>query len=124
MTELSTNKTMQELATQINEQHRLVEGAARATINYALQAGQLLLEAKSRCRHGQWQPWLEVNFEDSVRTAQSYMRIADHWPEIEAKAQSSALLSLSSCGISRCDSSLVRSGRRGRWFKSSRPDFL
>lgn len=45
----------------------------------ALHCGEALLEIKRLLGHGQWIPWLEKNFDGSVRTAEVYMGIAKHW---------------------------------------------
>ena len=37
--------------------------------------GRLLVEAKARCKHGQWLPWLEREFGWSDDTARNYMGI-------------------------------------------------
>ena len=78
-----------EIARRINalhaeaEQHRsrccdAVYGALRA----AWQAGHLLLKQKRKIVHGNWELWLERNFEGKVRTAQRYMLLAKSVPDI------------------------------------------
>jgi hypothetical protein len=47
------------------------------TINESIvEIGQKLIEAKSLCKHGEWEKWLESNFEWSDRTAQNFMNVA------------------------------------------------
>jgi hypothetical protein len=83
------------LAKRINEEHRRCEGAVNAALEHAMNAGDLLLEAKGKAPHGTWQGWLAEHFDGSVRTAQAYMRVAARRGEVEAaKTQSSAPLSL------------------------------
>ncbi len=85
------------LAKRINEEHRRCEGAVNAVLEHAMNAGDLLLEAKAQAPHGTWQGWLADHFDGSVRTAQAYMRVAARRDEVEAtKTQSSAPLSLDS----------------------------
>jgi hypothetical protein len=76
-----------QLAEQINAEHQQVETALRAGLEHAKRAGELLLEAKQQCHHGEWLPWLGANVEFSERTAQAYMRVASRWDELTAKAQ-------------------------------------
>jgi hypothetical protein len=38
-------------------------------------AGELLIEAKSLLKHGEWGNWLTENASFTERTAQSYMRL-------------------------------------------------
>jgi hypothetical protein len=70
------------------------EGAVRAALERARQAGQLLLEAKAQCRHGEWLPWLSANVRLSERTAQGYMRLAVEWERLQANPQRVADLPL------------------------------
>ncbi len=97
------------LATRINALHHEVETHKTQMLLKARAAGELLLEAKDTVLHGEWQDWLEANFEGSGRTARAYMRIARRWDVIQAKRQSTATLSISEA------LQLVRYGyRRGR----------
>ena len=82
------------LASEINAHHQAAEAALNRGLEEAHKCGELLLEAKAACPHGTWQKWLSENFRGSMRTAQCYMRIANHWAEIEAKSADSALLSI------------------------------
>lgn len=64
-----------ELAAQINEAHRQAETMAQGAVEQALQAGALLLEAKSQCGHGNWLGWIGKNLKFGERTASTYMRV-------------------------------------------------
>ena len=59
---------------------KVIEGelqiALKREIADVIAIGELLLEAQDQLEHGQWLPWLEVNFAASVRTAQNYMSAA------------------------------------------------
>jgi hypothetical protein len=83
-----------ELAGRINAEHTEALAAARASLTHARNAGQLLLEAKKQCGHGQWLSWLKDHVRFSKRTAQAYMRVAERWGELESKAQATALLTI------------------------------
>ena len=78
---------MSTLATRINSHHAAAVLYARAALEHARAAGALLLEAKDSCKHGEWLPWLTVNFKGSEKTAQNYMRIARRWAYIVAAAK-------------------------------------
>jgi Protein of unknown function (DUF3102) len=84
---------LKHLAAQINEKHQACEQALRASVQHALDAGRLLIEAKKRVGHGNWLPWLKANVSVSARTAQAYLKLAKDWPAVEAKAQRVADLS-------------------------------
>jgi len=85
---------LQDLAERINEEHDNCERSLRQGLQHALNAGGLLIEARSLCPHGAWATWLEDNTTVSQRTAQLYMRVARGLPVLEAKAQHVADLSL------------------------------
>lgn len=66
-----------DLATQINAEHAAATDHARSAVQSARKAGELLLQAKTQCSHGEWLPWLKAHCPDiSQRTAQGYMRLA------------------------------------------------
>jgi hypothetical protein len=94
VTKLVKRPDLVDLAKQINHEHQEAEGLARRTLDHVRKAGELLLEAKGKVPHGQWLPWLEANVKASVRTCQTYMRVAERWGELEAKAQSPAHLTM------------------------------
>jgi hypothetical protein len=52
------------------------ERSARASLQHACRAGQLLIEAKNQTLHGQWLSWLDQNCNVSERSAQAYMQVA------------------------------------------------
>jgi hypothetical protein len=74
---------LETLATRINEEHRACDEALREGLRHAVNAGELLIEAKSLCPYGAWGVWLEENFEGSDRTARAYMRVARELPALE-----------------------------------------
>jgi hypothetical protein len=71
-----------ELAGRINAEHQAAETALRAGLQHAKTAGDLLIEAKKHCRHGEWLPWLKANVRFSERTARRYVTIASQWEEL------------------------------------------
>lgn len=85
-------RDLSSLAEQINDEHRQCESDLQSALQHAINAGQLLSEAKAGVDHGQWLPWLESNCTFSARTAQAYVRLAKHLPELESKAQHAAHL--------------------------------
>jgi hypothetical protein len=84
-----------ELAEQINAYHDRVVESLNSGLEHARHAGELLMEAKARCPHGEWSQWLAENFRGSGRTAQGYMRVAQSWPEIEAAKSATGVADLS-----------------------------
>lgn len=92
--EMQKSETLKGLADEANEAHRECQASVRTTLEQAQQCGEILSRAKRLIDHGQWETWLEANFEGSVRTAQTYMRVAANPQEFAPKAQNSALLSI------------------------------
>jgi hypothetical protein len=81
-------RRLEALAEKINALHGKVEVALRAGLEHARNAGELLLQVRDQCDHGEWLPWLRDHVQFSERTAQAYMRVARRWGElVEAKAQ-------------------------------------
>lgn len=62
--------------TQVNEEHRLARQCADFAIEHAIKCGELLAEKKAALKHGEFEPWIEVNCEFSIRSAQAYMKAA------------------------------------------------
>lgn len=83
------------LAEQINHQHSRAINAMRDALGHAVKAGEMLREAKSRCRHGQWLQWLNDQFDGSRRTAQRYMVLAENQGKIKDAANASRVSYLS-----------------------------
>jgi hypothetical protein len=72
--------TFTDLARKIAAAHTLAQQHAGAAAHYAIEVGELLIEAKATLPHGKWLPWLRENLPFSDRTAQAYMRLATHTP--------------------------------------------
>jgi hypothetical protein len=54
-------------------------------LQYALECGRYLLEAKSQISYGTWIDWVREHCEMDERLAQRYMRVAKHWPKLTAE---------------------------------------
>jgi Protein of unknown function (DUF3102) len=74
-----------ELAELITQAHRAADGSAREAVQHAITAGRLLLDAKGRLPHGDFQPWLKQNCGFNERTAQRYMHVARVWDSLDDK---------------------------------------
>ena len=73
-----------QLVEEINRVHHQAEEALNEGLAHAFRCGELLVEAKAQCEHGQWINWLEENFDGTARSAQGYMKVAGRREEIEA----------------------------------------
>ena len=90
----SIEKSLGGLAERINAEHRACETAVNSALRHAMNAGEMLSEAKASLPHGYFGPWLRANFAGSDRTARAYMRVHSRRDELDAKRQRSANLSL------------------------------
>jgi hypothetical protein len=83
------------LAEKINAEHQAHLASVQAAMRHiydsvepAINAGLLLLEAKELCPHGTFKQWVADNCEVSLRRAQEYMYLARNREELEeAKAR-------------------------------------
>jgi hypothetical protein len=87
-TDLAIKKTdiQIDIATEINEEHRLCGALARDALGHALRVGELLTKAKATVAHGEWLPWIEKHCEFSIRTAQGYIRLHERRDAIAKSA--------------------------------------
>ena len=75
------------VAVEIRREHEAVCQATRSGLKHARIAGELLTTVKTQLRHGEWLGFLTEQCPAiSPRVAQAYMRVARHWPAIEAAA--------------------------------------
>jgi hypothetical protein len=81
--DISRSNSLADLRERFRAEHAAVAGALKNSLNHAMAAGDILLEAKLQLKHGQWLPWLE-SCGISERMAQRYMRLARNRPEIES----------------------------------------
>jgi hypothetical protein len=87
--------TLSTLADEINYEHAHALECAVSAVRRARRAGELLLQAKEQCEHGEWLPWLKANCPRvSERTAQAYMRVARKCLGDDSKAEQLELLTL------------------------------
>ena len=56
------------LAAEIKNEHKAVSAALQRGVIHAMNAGDLLIEAKAHLKHGQWLPWVAKNCAFSERT--------------------------------------------------------
>src|ERR1700738_3377055 len=82
MHDLTLSNSLADLAARINAEHEAAGGALKHSLQHAIAAGELLLEAKDQLKHGQWLPWLRDHCQISERTVRLYMRVAKNKTEI------------------------------------------
>jgi hypothetical protein len=96
MTDIERSNSLTDLAQRIREWDRTVKRLLQHSVCYAMNAGDLLIEAKQhpQLKHGQWLPWLKHCCSLTERTAQRYMRLARNRATIEAKYDTVSDLSI------------------------------
>jgi len=75
-----STSTLDDLAARIRAEHEAFISTLRSSLEHAISAGEMLIEAKARLKHGQWLPWLKDVMPE--RTASHYMRLARSKNEI------------------------------------------
>jgi len=115
--------TVEQLMENADAAHRRCEEALSRAITHAIEAGDLLNEAKSRVKHGEWARWVERKFSGSLRTAEAYMRLARKVRQLPPeKAQRVAVLPVRKAlaavsrwsGSTRCRENEVADGEQTR----------
>jgi hypothetical protein len=81
--------SLSQLAERINSEHEATEANARASIQHARAAGELLLQVKAQVGHGNWLAWVQHHCQFSERMARRYMKIADRWTELANRTRAS-----------------------------------
>ncbi len=69
-------QTPDNLAEAIRRSHNEYEASVCKAGEKAIETGRLLIEAKKRFRHGDWEEYVAQTFPFTMRTAQRYMRAA------------------------------------------------
>jgi hypothetical protein len=92
--ELAQSNSLVDLAARIRAFHEATAEGLRRSVEHAMAAGDLLIEAKAQLKHGQWLPWLRDHCAISERTAQLYMRCAKNRAAIEDQAKSASVADL------------------------------
>ena len=87
-TDLALSNSLTDLAARIRTYHEATVAALKSSVENAMNAGDLLIEAKAQLKHGQWLPWLAKNCVISERTAQLYIKLAKHRATIEKEMKS------------------------------------
>ncbi|WP_313673252.1 MT-A70 family methyltransferase [Mycolicibacterium sp.] len=76
--EIIDGLSLPELASEANRFHAEAETKAQSAVESAWLAGKALIAAKEQCKHGDWLPWLDANFDADERTARRYMVLASN----------------------------------------------
>jgi hypothetical protein len=75
-TSLQRRRSSGVLATEIRAELDAMDNAFTAIVAHAIRVGHLLLEAKGRVEHGQWEAWVRENVPLSLRNVQRFTQLA------------------------------------------------
>lgn len=73
---VAAQRDIQTVTTEIRTLHRQAQGMI---LNYAIEIGRRLKEAKSLLEHGEWGEWLETEVDFSRSTANNFMKIFEEY---------------------------------------------
>lgn len=73
---MAAQRDIQTVTTEIRTLHRQAQGMI---LNYAIEIGRRLKEAKSLLEHGEWGEWLENEVDFSRSTANNFMKIFEEY---------------------------------------------
>lgn len=73
---MAAQRDIQTVTTEIRTMHRQAQGMI---LNYAIEIGRRLKEAKSLLEHGEWGEWLENEVDFSRSTANNFMKIFEEY---------------------------------------------
>lgn len=73
---MAAQRDIQTVTTEIRTLHRQAQGLI---LNYAIEIGRRLKEAKSLLEHGEWGEWLENEVDFSRSTANNFMKIFEEY---------------------------------------------
>lgn len=73
---MTAQRDIQTVTTEIRTLHRQAQGMI---LNYAIEIGRRLKEAKSMLEHGEWGEWLENEVDFSRSTANNFMKIFEEY---------------------------------------------
>jgi hypothetical protein len=88
-----------DLTRAIKDRVAQITSSLRTSVACAIETGALLIEAKKRVGHGNFEQWVANNCELSPATARRWMELADKRPELE-KQLSAKSLNLSDLNLS------------------------
>lgn len=80
---MNNTHPLQDLAEAIRAKHMEANATAQRAVLLAVEAGQLLIQAKGQVEHGGWSDWLAQNCQFSDRTARTYMSLARRLPGLD-----------------------------------------
>lgn len=82
---MTTQYTQASLIESIRREHKAAQSSMKDALLHAIATGQLLAEAKTQIKHGEFKAFIADNFEFSYRSAASYMKVARNYLALNAE---------------------------------------
>ena len=79
-----TDKQLSALAAKAERLHHQTYRWAAGAIYNAMRCGDVLIKAKGKLKHGEWEAWAQTNLTFGIRQAQKYMKLAENRVAVEA----------------------------------------
>jgi hypothetical protein len=83
--------SVRDLARAINEKVAQITSSLRTSVARAIETGELLIVAKKKVGHGNFEQWVSDNCQLSPATARRWMELAEKRPEIEKQLAAKSL---------------------------------
>lgn len=96
------------------EHAEVIRALGKRAARDIVEIGERLIDAKDRCGHGNWSPWLEREFGWSDDAAQRYIRVGDAAKNRNLRDLNVPVSGLYLLAASRGDRSRRRAERAGR----------
>lgn len=77
-------ESLKGLAAEVNAASELGDGHTRKGLPHYRQAGDALIKAKARVKHGEWLKWLKDHVKCSPARCRAYMALARNWSKLLA----------------------------------------
>lgn len=90
---LLLNAKLARLGRAAKRAHDRARQCAAKAVENMVRSGQALCKARDLCETDEWDDFLAIYFGRALRTAQTYMKLARHWSELQAVAPPEALTS-------------------------------
>ena len=81
---------LERLAAKINAEHSAFCSGISNSVKHAIAAGELLIEAKGKVKHGEWLPWLAKNCSFMKTQAYLYISVAKNKAAVERQISGAA----------------------------------
>jgi hypothetical protein len=98
---IGAEPTLDELAATANRAHLLAVRSAQDVLDHSRRAGEALLAARSKCKHGEFLRWIHDHCQFGRSSAYSYMDIAKNWTNFKVPGAGSLTAALAEVALTK-----------------------